>query len=219
MKVLEGWGEVKTVKAQKPDAVEAAVVKACEAADAAHPAYRAAVDKLEQGLKPRLCLLERRRVELLAGLGRQTVDDDLTSRARALLAGEDFLLVQDERHAKIHRDLETLTDEGNVLRRAMEEQQRIIEHERELWSKLVCDRLDSTYRQQVAKIAEGLTMLGEADKAHVALFNGLRDNDVAARFAPMFFRTRDHGDLTRQDLSHSAAWWWFKDAHEHGLLD
>jgi hypothetical protein len=218
MKVLTGWGEVKSVKPHKPDTVEAAVLRAIEFADAQHPPYRAAVEKLERVLKPRLRELDRRREELLRGLGRQTVDDDLTNRARALLAGEDASLAQDERRARIHRDLESLGDEERVLRRAIEEHQKVIQHERELWSKLVCDQLDGVYRAQVKKIAEGLQLLGEADLQHAQLFNALRDHEVSAGFRPMFFRLAGHGDLTRTDLTHSAAWWWFKDAREHGLL-
>ncbi len=218
MKTLTGWGEVKNVKPPAPSKVEVAVRQAVEAADVAHPAYRRELEKLEKVLKLPLTAVQQRRTELLAGLGRKAENDDLTARAKRLLAGAPPPPAEEERQARIYRDLDALGDEETLLRRAMDIQAQVMQHERAIWSKLVCDQLDAVYRAQVKKIAAGLALLGEADKEHVELFNALRDHEVSISLRPMFFRVAGHGDLSRADLSHSPAWHWFKDAREHGLL-
>jgi hypothetical protein len=192
----------------------ATVAQAITAADREVPAYRRAVDFLREELEPRLTALRERRSALVAGRVRITAEEDLGTRAAALLQDAEIL-----RPDPTAKDLEAVDDQIRVAEHAIRLQREIVNREHRAWFGVVCGELRHVHRGQVRAIAAALHSLSAALIQHARLANEL---DVAGvLFASDLRVMLLPNDSMRLDQTDSDARAWFKDARarDAGLID
>lgn len=172
--------------------------------------YRAAAEKYEE-IKGRLASLDARRQELQSGLARMAEADMLDDRARTLL--DDDVVPRAVDDTKLRRDLEAVTDEIRVVRRAVELQRETVAREGDRVSREICARLAPAHRALVQQIGKHLTGLVDALRAEHEFREALIVGGVSfastlrAMPLPHVWRPDEEGDAAR----------WLKDAREHGL--
>jgi hypothetical protein len=177
--------------------------------------YAAAAAKLAE-LEARVATLDQRRAELSVGIGRtQAARDVLTARAERLLQDAVVPLSNDAKMTAMRRDLGAVEDELGVVRRAVQLQRPIVEHERQRVSREICDRLRPRHRQIIGAIAAALEQLSTALQAEEALRSELIEAGVefSTLLRPMPFAAAG-----RVDDPNSNASVWLADARAHGLV-
>jgi uncharacterized coiled-coil DUF342 family protein len=177
------------------------------------PAYAAAEDKLRE-LQARAAELERQRSALFSGLSGDAERDELTARANRLLQDAAVPRSSDAERARLRVDLEAVTDELTVTRRAVELQQATVAEARRRVSRMICQRLRPRHRAIVSRIAGALQTLTDALAEERDFREALdaADVDFTTELRPMRLAA---GDLTNPE---SLASLWLRDAQEHGLL-
>jgi hypothetical protein len=179
------------------------------------PEYARQAAKLDE-LRARAADLERRRSQLSTGLAADAARDELTRRAQALLDDDAVPRGHDAEAARMRADLETVTDELAVTRKAADLQAVVVEREARRVSREVCARVHPAYRAIVARAAAALEAASAAFEEERRLRESAIDGGIqfAAHLRVMTLPAL--GLLSDTDSRVSL---WFREAREHGLLD
>lgn len=176
--------------------------------------YSKAEDKLTE-LTNRAGALERQRTALAQGLNSRVVRDEMTDRARALLA-DDAIPRPEADRTRVRQDLETIHDQLAVVRRAIELQRQVVDEERRRVSREICTRLRPRHRAIVQRLAAALRELAAANAEEEDFRRALADAGVefTGELRPM-----PVSHIGRLEDDYSGASYWLREAKEHGLLD